>query len=128
MYFYVFATRIGLVGKITASGIKITEDLVFAALPSRSALFRIVEVRWQRNVIICPVLDVGPWSADDEYWKKSGIPAAQLGYRNPKLMEKYGPPKNPAGIDLSNAAMRRLQIRGNAWVCWRFLSTVKAMQ
>ena len=118
---WVYATREGLVGGITASGRRIGEADRFVALPSREALNRWVEVRFQGISVIAQVWDVGPWSTDDPYWRTNQVPKAELGLRTESLMQRYGPPKNPAGIDLSNQVWRDLRLKNNAWIEWQFI-------
>jgi hypothetical protein len=118
--FDVWATREGLVGCKTATGHVIASGDVFVALPSRSALNRQVAVTYRGRTIVCPVLDVGPHNTTDAYWDgEDGVPAAAKGIRLGK-MAKYGPPKNPAGIDLSDGACRMLGIKNGTIVRWRF--------
>lgn len=65
---------------------------------------------------------VGPHNTIDDYWNKTGVPAAELGKRLGK-MTRYGPPKNTAGIDLSDALWDKLGIprkNGLAFVTWYF--------
>lgn len=119
-WFHVYATREGLVGEKTATGHVIADTDVFAALPSRQALNRTVELDYNGKTIVAPVWEVGPWSTDDPYWEGNGVPKALLGERTKQLQDLYGPPKNPAGIDLSNQAFRNLGLKDNAWLWWRF--------
>jgi hypothetical protein len=111
----VFATREGLVGRRLATGGIIRPDDRFVALPHRSALRRDVELRYGTRVLVVPVLDVGPWNIDDDYWSTGARPAAERG------RGKYRTPVNPAGIDLSDATFALLGMRGNDTVEWRFV-------
>ena len=61
----VYATREGEIGKRTATGLVITRDSAFVALPHPIALGKHVEVRYRQRAIVVPVLDVGPWNVDD---------------------------------------------------------------
>jgi len=97
--FNVYATREGLIGKTTASGHVIKKEDIFVALPSRKALHKHVRVTYKSKSIICPVLDVGPWSTHDDYWNYSGRPLSEIGIQLPKRKRKV---KNKAGIDLSD--------------------------
>lgn len=119
-WFWVYATREGLVGQTTASGRTIQETDVFVALPSRKALNRTVIVEYNGKRIIALVWDVGPWSTDDPYWEGNGVPKAIFGQRTKNLQDRYGPPRNPAGIDLSNQAFRDLGMKDNDFIFWRF--------
>ena len=111
----VYATREGEIGKRTATGIVITPGALFVALPHRIALGKHVEVRYRQRAIVVPVLDVGPWNIDDEYWATNRRPAAESrrGY--------YRTPTNRAGIDLSDAVYASLGLRDNDYVEWRFV-------
>lgn len=136
----VWATREGLIGHVTASGLKIEADDVFVALPSRKALGRRVEVtlvyasrrakgrlippgrpgKGPGPVITCKVEDVGPWSTRDPYWETGTRPLAESGKRKPWT----SPARNPAGIDLSDGLWKALGIsrkRGLVRVKWRFV-------
>lgn len=73
--------------------------VIFAALPSRRALNRIIEVycpETGKTVKNVPVRDVGPFNTQNAYWEKNERPLAEQGISN-----KYGKAKNKAGIDLS---------------------------
>src|SRR5215470_360345 len=72
----VFATREGLTGSRLATGAIIQTGDRFVALPHPSALRRDVEVRYQGRALVVPVLDVGPWNTDDDYWSGGQRPAA----------------------------------------------------
>ncbi len=119
-YHTVYATREGLVGKKTASGLVICSDSLFVALPSRSALGRTVEVIYSGKSVICTVEDVGPHSINDVYWQKNTRPLSESGKRVP---EKWGKAKNKAGIDLSDGLWDALGIPRSAGivkVSWKF--------
>jgi len=111
----VFATREGEIGKRTSTGHVITGASLFVALPHPAALGKHVEVRYRERALVVPVLDVGPWNVDDDYWRASRRPAAEAsrGY--------YRTPSNRAGIDLSDAVFHALGLRDNDWVEWRFV-------
>ena len=120
-YFKVMATREGLVGRRTACGHLIKAKDQFVALPSRSALRRTVEVRYDNRVIRCPVLDVGPHSTKDPYWETDTRPLSESGKRIPA---KWGRAKNKAGIDLSDGLWDAFGITrgtGIVEVQWRFV-------
>src|SRR5215468_10424926 len=75
----VFATREGLTGGRLATGGIIRPGDRFVALPHPSALRRDVEIRYQGRALVVPVLDVGPWNVDDDYWSNGQRPAAEHG-------------------------------------------------
>jgi hypothetical protein len=107
----VIASREGLVGKRTASGLIIKPNSIFAALPSRRALGRTVIVTYNGRSIAAPVLDVGPHFVRNPYWLSGARPLAE---------KRKG---NKAGIDLSDALWDYLGIprgMGLARVTWRF--------
>ena len=85
------------------------------ALPHRSALRRDVELRYGGRALVVPVLDVGPWNTDDDYWSNGQRPAAERGRGT------FRTPANRAGIDLSDATFALLGLRDNDWVEWRFV-------
>ena len=111
----VFATREGLVGRRLATGDIIRAGDQFVALPHRSALRRDVEIRYGTRALVVPVLDVGPWNTDDDYWATGQRPAAERG------RGAYRTPVNRAGIDLSDATLALLGMRDNDYVEWRFV-------
>jgi hypothetical protein len=111
----VYATREGEVGKRTATGVVIARGSRFVALPHPRALGKHVEVRYGTHAVVVPVLDVGPWNVDDEYWAADRRPAAE------DRRGKYRTPSNRAGIDLSDAVFAELGLRDNADVEWRFV-------
>lgn len=112
---HVFATREGEIGSVTASRTIIRPDDRFVALPDRSALGRMVEVRYNERVLVVPVVDVGPWNVADPYWKTDARPASERG------RGVFRTPTNPAGIDLSDAVFAALGLRDNDYVDWRFV-------
>ncbi len=111
----VFATREGLTGQRLACGEIIKPGALFVALPHPAALRKNVELRYGARTMVVPVLDVGPWNVNDDYWATSRRPAAERGrgaFRNPT---------NHAGIDLSDATFAALGLRDNATLEWRFV-------
>lgn len=124
----VYATRQEDFGKITATRRVIRPGDRFVALPDPIAKNRWVEIRYRGRTVQAPVWDVGPHSEDDPYWERGPHfletgprPKAQMGLRTELYMRRYGPPKNIAGIDLSNQVWRELGLRDNDWVEWRFI-------
>jgi hypothetical protein len=111
----VYATREGELGKRTSTGHYITPQSLFVALPHPRALGKHVEVRYRQRAIVVPVLDVGPWNVDDDYWAASRRPASERNHGY------YRAPSNRAGIDLSDAVFAALGLRDNDWVEWRFV-------
>jgi hypothetical protein len=111
----VYATREGELGKRTSTGHVITAASLFVALPHPAALGKQVEVRYGARAIVVPVLDVGPWNINDDYWAASRRPAAERSHGY------YRTPSNRAGIDLSDAVFHALGLRDNDWVEWRFV-------
>ncbi|WP_244295423.1 hypothetical protein [Micromonospora orduensis] len=77
----VYATRIGLVGELTANGRSVQPRDHFAALPSRRGLSPLNTGDY--TVRVCtttgsrceyaPVWDVGPWNTRDDYWNPSAV-------------------------------------------------------
>jgi hypothetical protein len=112
---HVFATREGLIGGRTSTGHIITPESMFVALPHPVALGKHVEVRYGTRAIVVPVLDVGPWNVDDDYWSRGRRPASEAN------RGKYRTPTNHAGIDLADGVFSALGLRDNDWVEWRFV-------
>jgi hypothetical protein len=104
-----------MIGAVTSSRTIIRADSMFVALPDRSALGRIVEVRYRERSIVVPVLDVGPWNVDDAYWERDARPASERG------RGYYRTPVNRAGIDLADAVFAALGLPDNDVVEWRFV-------
>lgn len=111
----VLATREGLIGAMTSTGMIIRDDSMFVALPHPRALRRMVEVRYRERAVVVPVLDVGPWNVDDAYWERDARPASERG------RGAHRTPVNTAGIDLSNAVFAALGLPDNDVVEWRFV-------
>ncbi|HXJ18607.1 MAG TPA: hypothetical protein VMT03_00125 [Polyangia bacterium] len=112
---HVLATREGLVGQKLACGETIRAGALFVALPHPAALRKDVELRYGTRTLVVPVLDVGPWNVDDDYWTTGRRPAAERG------RGAYRKPSNAAGIDLSDATFAALGLRDNAVLEWRFV-------
>ena len=126
--FIVLASREGRLGHETADGTIIRHDLAFASLPSRKALGRKIVVEYKstsrRAYVPLTIRDVGPHNTHDPYWLKDGVPAAAKGKRQGWMARRYGPPRNRAGIDLSDVAWQALGIpqdQGLATVTWYFV-------
>jgi hypothetical protein len=144
--FRVYATRIGLVGELTANGHTIQQRDHFAALPSRRGLSPLDSGDY--TVRVCttsggrceyaPVWDVGPWNTRDDYWNPSAVrenwkdlpqgrPEAQAAYQSGYNggRDQFGRTVlNPAGIDLADGTfIDGLQLTTNAWVDVAYLWT-----
>ncbi|MEU8170385.1 hypothetical protein AB0B97_28175 [Micromonospora sp. NPDC049004] len=142
----VYATRIGLVGELTANGRTIQPRDHFAALPSRRGLSPLNSGDY--TVRVCtttgarceyaPVWDVGPWNTRDDYWNPSAVrenwknlpqgrPEAQAAYQSGYNggRDQFGRTVlNPAGIDLADGTfIDGLQLTTNAWVDVAYLWT-----
>ncbi|MTK01819.1 hypothetical protein [Micromonospora sp. CP22] len=142
----VFATRIGLVGEVTANGHTVRARDHFVALPSRRGLsprntgdytVRVCTTTGSRCEY-APVWDVGPWNTRDDYWNISGVrenwkalpqgrPQAQAAYQDGYNggRDQFGRVVlNPAGIDLGDGTFwDGLQLTTNAWVDVAYLWT-----
>ncbi|TDC33572.1 hypothetical protein E1211_19040 [Micromonospora sp. 15K316] len=142
----VFATRIGLVGEVTANGRTIQPRDHFVALPSRRGLapnntgdytVRVCTTSGSRCTY-APVWDVGPWNTRDDYWNPSAVrenwkdlpqgrPQAQAAYQNGYHggRDQFGRVVlNPAGIDLADGTFwDALLLTTNAWVDVAYLWT-----
>ncbi|GIJ77118.1 hypothetical protein SAMN05443287_101297 [Micromonospora phaseoli] len=142
----VYATRIGLVGEVTANGHTVRARDHFVALPSRRGLsprnsgdytLRVCTTNGSRCEY-APVWDVGPWNTRDDYWNPSGVrenwkdlprgrPQAQAAYQNGYNggRDQFGRlVLNPAGVDLADGTFwDGLQLTTNAWVDVAYLWT-----
>ena len=117
----VLASREGLEGHGTSVGLVIRKDALFVALPSVMALWKTVVIRYGAQIVIAPVLDVGPWNEEDnQYVFGSDNPLAAVG------VGKYRNPTNEAGIDLSDGITNLLDTSKKEWglryVEWSFIS------
>ncbi|WP_238434190.1 hypothetical protein [Micromonospora tarensis] len=142
----VYATRIGLVGELTANGRTVQPRDHFVALPSRRGLSPLNTGDY--TVRVCtttgsrceyaPVWDVGPWNTRDDYWNPSSVrenwknlpqgrPEAQAAYQSGYNggRDQFGRTVlNPAGIDLADGTFwDGLQLTTNAWVDVAYLWT-----
>lgn len=119
------ATREGLIGRKTATGFVIDRLMPFVALPSVAALYRFVRLRNPANgrQAIAIVLDVGPWNEQDYAYVFGGArPAAEEG------TDTRGRPTNGAGIDLSEATWRALEMHDNGPIEWEFVEARTPMR
>ncbi|MEV0004551.1 hypothetical protein AB0H28_20025 [Micromonospora sp. NPDC050980] len=134
-----YATRIGLVGGVTANGHTVGVRDHFAALPSRRGLAP--RGTGDYTVKVCttggsrceyaPVWDVGPWNTRDDWWNPpavrenwkdlpQGLPEAQAAYQDGYHggRDQFGRTvRNPAGLDLADGTFTDgLRLTDNAWV------------
>ena len=103
------------------------------ALPHRKLKSRggyRIRIRNGRRRIRVPIKEVGPWNMHDNYWDRRrdmwkdlprGLPEAQAAYYNNynRGRDEFGRKiLNPAGVDLTPRAARKLGLRKyqNAWV------------
>ncbi|MGN9809685.1 hypothetical protein ACTMSW_10030 [Micromonospora sp. BQ11] len=146
LVYRVYATRIGLVGEVTANGHTVVPRDHFVSLPSRRALAP--RATGDYTVRVCtttgsrceyaPVWDVGPWNTRDDYWNISAVrenwkdlpqgrpqaqAAYQYGYNGGR--DQFGRTVlNPAGIDLADGTFwDGLRLTDNAWVDVAYLWT-----
>ncbi|GHJ13243.1 hypothetical protein [Micromonospora sp. AKA38] len=135
----VYATRIGLVGGVTANGHVVGARDHFAALPTRRGLSP--RGTGDYTVKVCttngsrceyaPVWDVGPWNTRDDWWNPptvrenwrdlpQGRPEAQAAYEDGYHggRDQFGRVvRNPAGLDLADGTFwDGLRLTDNAWV------------
>lgn len=69
--------------------------------------------------VVCDIVDVGPWNTNDPYWTTGARPQAESG------TDMMNPPRhtNKAGIDLTVAAAKAIQIDGKGLVDWSFVTS-----
>lgn len=132
--FRVYATREGLVGGTTSSGHVITPNDHFVALPSFKALNKSVKITYKGRSAVAPVLDVGPWNNDDDYWNPSdvrvykgiprGVPQAQVAFESGHNGGKSGiglTVTAPVGIDIGDGTYADLGLGNPDYVDVTFL-------
>lgn len=113
----IVATMFG--GEQSAYGGPINDSGLGIALPFRFEGARPkVRVTNTRNSLSadCDIVDVGPWNTNDPYWQHGARPQAETG------TDMRGRHTNKAGIDLTFAAAKALQIDGKGLVDWEFIS------
>ena len=98
------------------------------ALPSTAALRKWVEIRYKDHWTCAQVVDVGPWTIDDDAYVLNGArPRAEIFKGEHCRVHDGGPlhqwKSNGAGIDLFPATAKALglNLNENAQVEWRFL-------
>ena len=118
----VYASRIGLIGNTTFSGLVIKPNSTFVALPSKKVQKKYIKVTYKKSYAICQVLDLGPWSRNNPYWEKGEKPKAERKVADSNIYS--GIAKNKAGIDLSDGLWDKLGIKrglGIVKVKWQFV-------
>ena len=132
--FRVYATREGLVGGTTSSGHTITANDHFVALPSIKALNKSVRISYKGKSATAPVLDIGPWNNNDDYWNPSdvrtykgiarGVPQAKAAYDSGHNGGKSGTGLTvsaPGGIDIGDGTYADLGMGNPDYVDVTFL-------
>jgi hypothetical protein len=75
-----------------------------------------VRVTSKTGSCVCKIVDIGPWNINDPYWQHGTRPQAETG------TDMTGRKTNKAGIDLTLAAAKALQIDGKGLVDWDFVT------
>ncbi len=131
--FRIFASREGLVGSTTSSGHRIIPNDHFVALPSKSALNKSVRIAYKGKSVTAPVLDIGPFNVDDDYWNPTdvrtyklprGVPQAQAAFQNGHNNGKSGidiKVNAPLGLDIGDGTFADLGMTNTDWVDVTFL-------
>lgn len=127
--FRLYATREGLVGGTTSSGHVITPNDHFVALPAAKALNKKVKISYKGKSAVAPVLDIGPWNNDDDFWNPSdsrtykGIPRgttqAQAAFESGHNGGKSGlglKVTAPGGIDIGDGTYADVGLGNPDWV------------
>lgn len=109
---HVIATRIGLIGRTTYTGLVIGREHAFVALPDPSAMHHTVALVIGSTLVHAPVLDLGPWYEDDPYWL---APADRPRAEQNTGQDLHGYTINGAGIDLSDGLLRLVGLDPRAW-------------
>ena len=135
-----YATRQGMVGRVTSNGHRIVERDRFAALPSKKALNPLdgkdyqLEVEYKGKKVTVPVWDVGPWNVKDNFWDSPREMFNDLPRFTPQVHaaffnnynngnDQFGRPVlYPAAIDLADGTFwDDLGMKGSDWVDVTFL-------
>ncbi|GEM_PF-2785833 len=117
----VLASREGLIGGVTAAGLKIRYSSVFVALPAQKALWKTVRVVVNGHPIVAPVLDLGPWfpfekyGSDDQYVFGDRPPLAEIMKGRTREGDEKKLVINGAGIDLSDGLIAALGLVPAEW-------------
>jgi hypothetical protein len=136
----VYATRQGLVGRVTSNGHVIQERDRFVALPSKKPLnpkggtTYQVELSYKGKTARAPVWDVGPWNIKDNYWDSPREMFDDLPRYTPQVNAAYYDNYNegkdqfgrlvlfPAAIDIADGTYwDDLGMVGSDWVDVTFL-------
>jgi peptidoglycan hydrolase-like protein with peptidoglycan-binding domain len=105
--------------KSAYDGHQITDEELGCALP-----YKFPKERHKVNIInrannksiLCDIVDVGPWNTTDNYWTlPNGRPQAETG------RDLKGRKTNLAGIDLTPAADKAIDLGGMGKVDWEFI-------
>lgn len=72
--------------------------------------------------VVCDIVDIGPWNINDPYWQNGTRPEAETGT---DMGQTGGRARqtNKAGIDLTAAAAKAIQIDGKGLVDWSFVTS-----
>jgi N-acetylmuramoyl-L-alanine amidase/Putative peptidoglycan binding domain len=106
----------------------VTDSELSVALPWRFAntgrpKVRVIN-RANNREVVCAIRDIGPWLTDDDYWTAGERPLAETHWKSNQPLQR-GPNKgkvpNGAGIDLTPAAARAIDLVGKANVDWAFV-------
>jgi uncharacterized protein (TIGR02594 family) len=101
----------------------ITDDELGVALPARFSGTRPkVRVFRGNKAVVCEIVGVGPWNANDPYWETGSRPQAESG------VDRSGRRTNLAGIDLTPGAARELGIEDKSQVDWEFVGAAGIMR
>jgi uncharacterized protein (TIGR02594 family) len=113
----ILATYFG--GQKSAYGPAINDNSPGVALPHRFTgvrpRVRVTNVKTGASVD-CDIVDIGPWNIADPYWETNSRPQAETG------TDTTGRKTNGAGIDLTLAAAKSIQIDGKGLVDWKFIT------
>lgn len=95
----------------------ITDTELGVALPDRLKIRPKVRVFNSTTgaSVDCNIVDVGPWNTNNPYWERGERPQAENG------IDMRGRKTNLAGIDLTPAAARAIDIPGKGKVDWEFV-------
>lgn len=99
----------------------ITDQEFGVALPARfNGMRPKVRVFKGDQSVVCNIVDVGPWNTTDPYWENGGRPQAESG------VDRRGRRTNRAGIDLTPAAARAINLNGKGMVDWEFVGPTES--
>jgi hypothetical protein len=122
----IVATYFG--NQASAYGGMVDDNAPGVALPYRFSGTRPrVRVTKGNLSVDCDIVDVGPWNTNDPYWLNGSRPQAETG------TDMTGRKTNKAGIDLTLAASKAIQLDGKGLVTWSFIdpnleAVAKALQ